>query len=146
MGAYERSGVTVAGGFLAAGVHCGIKKEKPDLAMLYSETDCIAAGVFTKNKVKAAPVLVTKERVEAGNTLRAVVINSGNANACTGKRGMGDALEMARQTASCLGIDALQVAVASTGVIGVPLPMDRVKEGIVAASKSLSPSGGSEAA
>lgn len=142
----KRSGITVPRGFLAAGVHCGIKKEKPDLAVLCSEAACVAAGVFTRNKVKAAPVLVTRERVESEAPLRAVVVNSGNANACTGRKGMEDALEMTKVTALHLGLEPLQVAVASTGVIGVPLPMDRVREGIAAACRSLSPFGGGAAA
>ncbi len=133
-------GVTAPRGFLAAGVHCGIKQRKLDLALLVSETPATVAGVFTTNRIKAAPVLWCQEVVRRG-VARAVVVNSGNANACTGDRGWQDAREMAERTAQALGVPPEQVLVASTGVIGVPLPMDAVRRGIVLAARSLSRSG-----
>ncbi|WP_027717908.1 bifunctional glutamate N-acetyltransferase/amino-acid acetyltransferase ArgJ [Desulfovirgula thermocuniculi] len=139
-------GVTAPRGFLAAGVAAGIKyKGKRDVALIYSEAPALAAGVFTTNRVKAAPVLVTAARV-AGGRARAVVANSGNANACTGEQGIRDALLMARRAAELLHIPEEEVLVASTGVIGRPLPMDLVLEGIGACVRELSPQGGAAAA
>lgn len=138
-------GVTAPRGILAGGTHCGIRKERKDLAIVYSQVPAQAAGMFTANRVKAAPVLLSRERVRGG-VLRAVVINSGNANACTGQRGMADAETMAALAAAALGISNEHVAVASTGVIGVPLPMDCLAGGIPALVGSLSAAGGEEAA
>ncbi|MDW8155219.1 MAG: bifunctional glutamate N-acetyltransferase/amino-acid acetyltransferase ArgJ [Armatimonadota bacterium] len=132
--------MTAPQGFLAAGVHCGIKQRKLDLALLVSESPATVAGVFTTNRIKAAPVLWCQEVVRRG-VARAVVVNSGNANACTGERGWQDAREMAERTAQALEVPAEQVLVASTGVIGVPLPMDAVRRGILLAAQSLSRSG-----
>ena len=86
-------GVTAPKGFLAAGLYCGIKKSKPDLAVVYSQVKAASAGVFTRNVVKAAPVIVTREHLSSGYA-RAVVVNSGNANACTGEQGLADARQM----------------------------------------------------
>ncbi len=133
-------GVTAPRGFLASGVHCGIKQRKRDLALLVSESPATVAGVFTTNRVKAAPVLWCQEVVRRG-VARAVVANSGNANACTGDRGLQDAREMAERTAQELGVPPEQVLVASTGVIGVPLPMEAVRRGIRLAARRLSRSG-----
>lgn len=133
-------GVTAPRGYLAAGVHCGIKQRKPDLALLVSESLATVAGVFTTNRIKAPPVRWCQEVVRRG-VARAVVVNSGNANACTGDRGWRDAREMAECTAQALGIPAEQVLVASTGVIGVPLPMEALRRGIPLAARSLSRSG-----
>lgn len=133
-------GVTAPRGYLAAGVHCGIKQRKPDLALLVSESLATVAGVFTTNRIKAAPVRWCQEVVRRG-VARAVVVNSGNANACTGDRGWRDAQEMAECTAQALGIPPDQVLVASTGVIGVPLPMEALRRGIPLAARSLSRSG-----
>jgi len=141
-------GVTAPAGFTAAGVCADIKGKggtKKDVALLASRVPCTAAGVYTTNLVKAAPVLLTRERTEAGR-LQAVVANSGNANACTGEQGLRDAAEMARLAAEALGISPELVGVASTGVIGVPLPMDRVAAGIAAAAAALSEEGGDDAA
>jgi glutamate N-acetyltransferase/amino-acid N-acetyltransferase len=132
-------------GFRAAGVHSGIKREKPDLALLVSEVPASAAGVFTTNKVKAAPVKYTQRAIAPGRA-QAIVVNSGNANACTGKPGLADAAEMARIAGEALGLDAELVLVASTGVIGVPLPMDAIRRGIPRAAADLSDGGGSAAA
>jgi len=141
-------GVTAPAGFKAAGVAADIKgngSAKKDVALLVSQVPCAAAGVYTTNVVKAAPVLLTQQRTESGR-LQAVVVNSGNANACTGERGMADAAEMARLAAAALDLEPDAVGVASTGVIGVPLPMDRVAVGIAAAAAALSPEGGEDAA
>jgi glutamate N-acetyltransferase / amino-acid N-acetyltransferase len=123
-------GITAAGGFTAAGIHCGIKKQKKDLALLVSETPALAAGVFTTSRTIAPPVHLSRRHLETSQNIYAVIINSGNANACTGDRGMTDALTMASVTAKHLGVSAEQVLVASTGVIGEFLPMDKVVPGI----------------
>ncbi len=124
--------VTTPAGFSAGAVHAGIKTRGDrvlDLGILHSEVSCTAAGVLTTNKVKAAPVMVCQERLPGGKA-RAVVVNSGCANACTGDQGLADAREMTALVASKLGIPEAEVLVASTGVIGVPLPMARVRTGI----------------
>ncbi|KUK10859.1 MAG: Arginine biosynthesis bifunctional protein ArgJ [Clostridia bacterium 41_269] len=138
-------GVTAVQGFKASGLHCGIKRSKADLALIFSEKEATAAGVFTQNVVKAAPVILTMEHLSSGRA-RAVVVNSGNANACTGERGMSDAKKMAELTADALGIKPQEVVVASTGVIGVPLPMDKIQRGIYEAAEKLSADGGPTAA
>lgn len=131
-------------GFRSAGIHCGIKREKPDLALLVSELPASAAGVFTTNKVKAAPVRYTQSVIAAGRA-QALVVNSGNANACTGEAGLANSAEMARLAAESLGLDTDLVLVASTGVIGVPLPMDAIRSGIPRASRALSSDGAAAA-
>src|SRR5215213_1833597 len=134
-------GVTAASGFVAAGVGCGVRDAgRRDLGLLFSELPCETAAVFTRNVVKGAPLVVTREAVETG-AVRAVVANSGNANAATGKRGIEDARAMQALGAETLGIKAGEVAVASTGVIGVHLPMGRISSGIRAASGELGESG-----
>jgi len=126
---------------VAAGVACGVRNSgSRDLGLLFSDRPCVTTAVFTRNIVKGAPLLVTKEAVEGGDA-RAVVVNSGNANAATGKRGLSDAREMQALAAEALGIGAGEVAVASTGVIGVYLPMDRISEGIERAGGKLGADG-----
>jgi glutamate N-acetyltransferase/amino-acid N-acetyltransferase len=133
-------------GFLAAGVAAGIKKNQAkDLALIYSETPAAAAGVFTANRVKAAPVLVSAERVRSGSA-RAILANSGCANACTGKKGVADAGQLSRSVGSLLKINPATVLLASTGVIGKPLPMDLMEKGIPHLVSSLSPDGLGDAA
>jgi glutamate N-acetyltransferase/amino-acid N-acetyltransferase len=123
-------GITSPKGFLAGAISAGIKYvNRPDLGVLYSEAPCAAAAVFSTNKVKAAPVILSQQRLQGGRA-RAVVINSGCANACTGKRGMKDAAQMAELTAKQLEVAADDVLVASTGVIGTMLPMERIKAGL----------------
>src|SRR5215218_3896074 len=138
----ERTGATAAAGFLAAGVACGVRYEgRRDLGLLLSEeVGGAAAVVVTTNVVKAAPLLVTGEAVEGGN-VRAVVANSGVANAATGERGLEDARRMQALAAAELKLEPEEVAVASTGVIGEHLPMDRVEAGIKEAATSLSGDG-----
>ncbi len=136
-------GITAPKGFLANGIAAGIKKRKKDIAILVSEIPAQAAGAFTTNKVKAAPVIWDKQLIASGKTMSAIVINSGNANACTGEKGFSDTRDTASYAAELLsarGIDtsAEQVLVCSTGVIGVPLPMDTVKEGIKTCVSGLS--------
>lgn len=139
-------GVNAARGFLASGVAAGVKYiGKKDIALIYSQSDAAVAGVYTMNKVKAAPVKLTMARAAAGKA-RAVVINSGNANACNGQGGMEDALAMTGRVAGGLNIPGEVVLVASTGVIGQPMPMDRVLPGIDAAIGALSREGGEDAA
>ncbi|MEW6425919.1 MAG: bifunctional ornithine acetyltransferase/N-acetylglutamate synthase, partial [Bacillota bacterium] len=139
-------GVAAPQGFLAAGVSAAIKhKEKKDVALIFSEVPASAAGLFTTNRVKAAPLTVTIPRVKNG-VAQAIVANSGNANACNGEQGLQDALAMAAEAARLLQIPPKHVLVASTGVIGQPLPMERVLPGIAAAVKNLSKDGGSAAA
>jgi glutamate N-acetyltransferase / amino-acid N-acetyltransferase len=119
-------------GFKFAAVEAAVKKPgRLDLALIYSEVPAAVAAVFTVNKVKAAPVLLDEERVKAGRC-RALVVNSGNANACTGPQGLADAVATTRLVAAGLGVAAESVLVASTGVIGVPLPMDRISAAIPA--------------
>ena len=116
-------------GFYADGKHCGLKKKRNDIGMIYSEVPAQAAAVFTTNKVEAAPVTLTKEAVKDG-VLQAIVVNSGNANACTGKQGLKDAIEMQQITARKYSIKTTDVAVASTGIIGKPMNMELIKKGI----------------
>ena len=141
-------GVATAKGFRAAGISAGIKPtNKLDLALLVSDTPAVAAAMFTLNKVQAAPVLVSKEHLaKSGGLVRAIVVNSGCANACTGDIGMADARTMAAEAAKVVGCPAEQVLVASTGVIGVNLPMDKLKSGIPQAFAALSTAHGSQAA
>lgn len=133
---------TTPQGFTASGVACGIKKSsKLDLGILFSQTRCNTAGVFTTNVLKGASLLVTHEYIQDGYA-HAVVANSGNANACTGEQGMKDAYEMAAHAAQLLNVSPQDVLPSSTGVIGVFLPMQWVKEGIDLATQRLDADGG----
>jgi len=131
-------GVCAPKGFLAGGIRCGIKESsrKRDLALIYSHKLCNAAGVFTTNKVKAASVLVSQENIAKGQ-LRAIIANSGNANACTGQAGMEAARRMAQLAADAFSVNPSEVAVASTGVIGVPLPIGVIENSIDSLKASL---------
>ncbi len=138
-------GVSASQGFVAAGLSCGIKKDgKADLALIYSEREASAAGSFTTNRVQAAPVRLSRANLRGGR-LRAVVINSGSANACTGKRGEEDALRMSMVTALELGVKPEMVAVCSTGRIGIPLPTDKIEEGIRGLAREIKAGGNGEA-
>jgi glutamate N-acetyltransferase/amino-acid N-acetyltransferase len=123
-----RGGVTAPLGFTASGVHCGIRKkgEKKDLALIWSETSCSEAAVYTKNKVIGQPLVVTREHLADGKA-RAIIVNSGNANTCTGEQGVRDARRMAEFVSARLPVDARDVVVASTGVIGVPLDVSVIE-------------------
>ncbi len=140
-------GITAVPGFLAAGISAGIKKNgDKDLALIYSSEPALAAGVFTSNRFAAAPVLVSREHLGA-DLHRAVVINSGCANACTGEKGIKDAEKMALLTAKALNLkNSREVMVASTGVIGEYLPMPKIEVGIYQAVTCLSEEGAGKAA
>ena len=139
-------GVTAAQGFVAGGIHCGVRKNKskPDLAMIYSEKPCTAAAVYTRNLVKGAPILVTQKNLADG-TAKAVICNSGNANTCNAD-GVEKAEAMCQLAAKALGIAPQDVVVASTGVIGQVLPLEPIQEGIPELVKTLSPEGSLAAA
>lgn len=131
-------GITAPKGFLASGLNAGIKNQtKKDMAMVFSSTPCAAAGVFTSNLVKAAPVKWDKEIVTTSPYVQAVVVNSGIANACTGAEGLGYCADTAAEAAAALNIPKTAVLVASTGVIGKQLPIDKIKYGVTALSKVL---------
>jgi glutamate N-acetyltransferase/amino-acid N-acetyltransferase len=133
--------VSLPAGFRAAGVPAGLKPSgKPDVGLLVSDVPAAAAGVFTTNRVQAAPVTLTKRHLRKGSA-RAIVVNAGNANACTGRDGLRDAKAMASAGAAALGCATGQVLVASTGVIGVPLDAGAVAAGIRAAAGGLAPGG-----
>jgi glutamate N-acetyltransferase/amino-acid N-acetyltransferase len=138
--------VTSAKGFKAAGIYCGIKKKRKDLALIYSETCCTVAGTFTLNKVKAAPIVISQELVKNGKKVKAVLVNSGNANACTGQAGHQDALTMQKACAQKLGIGQDEVIISSTGVIGQQLPVEKIVEGLDEIIPLLSEEGGLDAA
>lgn len=141
----DTQGVTFAKGFTAAGVKAGIKKSgNLDVAVIYTKTQAVVAGTFTQNKVAAAPVYVSKEVVAIG-TAHAIVANAGCANACTGQQGLDDAHKMAQIAADELGVNADDVIVGSTGVIGVNLPMDKLEAGIKDAVANLSADGSDNA-
>jgi glutamate N-acetyltransferase / amino-acid N-acetyltransferase len=138
--------VTASKGFVASGVHCGIrKKERRDLAIVRSLERATGAGMFTINRVQAAPVVVCKEHLAAAQP-QAVVVNSGNANAATGANGVAHARATAATAAQMLGVSAEEILVLSTGVIGEPLPVGNVLNGVTAAALQLSRSGGGQAA
>lgn len=123
-------------GFRFAGVTCGIKKSgKPDLTLVVAEPGAVAAGVYTQNQVVAAPVVLSRSRTPG--TIRAVIVNSGNANACTGQRGLDDTEQTTRWVADAVGCDPAEVLVMSTGVIGHHLPMERIEAGIAKAQGEL---------
>jgi glutamate N-acetyltransferase / amino-acid N-acetyltransferase len=132
--------VTAAEGFLASGVHCGIRRERRDLALVRSIPPATGAAMFTSNRMAAAPVLVSREHLALAEP-QAVAVNSGNANAATGQRGELDARATAAETARLLGLDAEEVLVLSTGVIGVRLPLDRILDGLPRAAAALSANG-----
>jgi glutamate N-acetyltransferase/amino-acid N-acetyltransferase len=137
--------VTAAQGFVASGVHCGIRRSRTDLAIVRSTERATGAGLFTANRVQAAPVVVSKRHLELAEP-QAVVVNSGNANAATGAQGERDALATAARAGELLGLETEEVVVLSTGVIGVPLPVDRILHCLDSAAASLSLEGGADAA
>ena len=139
------TGVTAPKGFRAAAVEAGIKPGRTDLALLVSDRPCVASGVFTANLAKAAPVLVSAEHLRGGSA-RAIIVNAGCANASTGPQGLADARESTARVADALGCPVSEVLVCSTGVIGVNLPMDKVRAAIPAAVSGLSSEGGAAAA
>src|SRR5687768_5483006 len=141
-------GVTAPSGFRASGLHCGIKANgKPDLSLIVRDSPASAAGVFTINLAKAPPIYLCQDHLAStGGRAVAIVTNSGCANACTGPQGVADAKEMAQLTARALGCSEDHVLVASTGVIGVNLKMDKLRAGIPQAAAALDAGGGAAAA
>ncbi len=140
-------GVTAPKGFTAAGLYCGIRKVKKDIALIKSDVPAAVAAVFTLNKVVAAPLMVDKEFLaQSGHVCRAIVVNSGNANAVTGERGMEDAWRMVRTTAKSLDISENEVLVSSTGVIGQYMPIENIVAGIEQLPALLSIDGSMDAA
>ena len=131
-----KGGITAPKGFFQSGVHCGLKKKKLDLALILSENHVKAAGVFTTNDFKAAPVLICKDYLKASKQ-KCVLINSGNANCLTGKKGIADAVETTRSLGSLIGSKKEEVLIASTGIIGKKMPMSKVKSGLFKLVNSL---------
>lgn len=131
-------GITAALGYTAAGIHCGIKLGKKDLCLVVSECPAAAAAMFTTNQLAAAPVIFDKAQLKKSAYISAIVANSGIANACTGERGLQDCQTMAQKTAQALSIQSEQVLVASTGVIGHYLMIDKISDGIEIAASQLS--------
>ena len=139
-------GITAVPGILASGLHCGIKSTPArDLALVYSSAPATAAGVFTTNRIQGAPVKVSRERLRGG-VAQAIVASSGCSNVCTGEQGLRDAREMTEVVAKHLRIPEERVLVASTGVIGRYLPMDKIRPALPKLVKALSPQGGRHAA
>jgi N-acetylglutamate synthase (N-acetylornithine aminotransferase) len=142
----KANGITAPIGFKATGFHCGIKKsKKPDLALVYSEALATAAGMFTTNKIKAAPVRVCQEHLKNSQS-QAIIINSGNANCSTGKQGIINAFHTAHRLADVLGLDTKNILVASTGIIGKKFPIDKIVNCLTVLVGGLSKDGGSKAA
>jgi glutamate N-acetyltransferase/amino-acid N-acetyltransferase len=148
--AHTRSGVCAPlgfrGGVAAAGIRGDGDETRTDIAVIRSDTPAAAAGVFTRNTVKAAPVVISQLTLRRGTPISAVVANAGNANACTGAQGFRDALVMCTTAGDALDLDPSDVLVCSTGVIGRPMPMDRVIRGVRAAALSMSPGAGGDVA
>lgn len=142
----ENGSVTYPEGFKAAGIFCGLKRKRKDLALITSDIPCPAAGVFTLNKVVAAPVVISREIINNGKPVKAILINSGNANACTGIGGHEDALYSQSHCAKKLGVKNSEVLISSTGIIGQRLKMDKFIEGINSIVPQLSQNGGDDAA
>lgn len=143
---YIKGGVTAPKGFLASGIHCGLKKSnlKKDLALIYSEVPAAASGMFTKNKVKGAPISISKDHL-SNKKAQAIIVNSGNANTCNGTDGLNKAKKMTGLQAKELNLKADDILVASTGVIGVPLNIDAIKSGIPLLTQKLSKEGHDDA-
>ncbi len=141
-----QGGVTAPQGFTAAGMYCGIRKAKKDIAMIVSEVPATIAGVFTLNKTQAAPVLVDKIQLSRSPLCSAIIVNSGNANACTGERGLNDTWQMVKETAKVLNVPESQVMVSSTGVIGQYMPMEKVIPAINELASKLQKDGNKDAA
>ena len=145
--ARPRLGVTAPAGFLASGIRCGIRRDRPDLALVVSEREAAAAAVFTRNRVRAAPVTLSRAALEAsGGRARAVLANSGNANACTGAEGDRAARRSVESLAGLLEVPADRILVASTGVIGQRLPVEPLIDALPRAVKALSPGSAADAA
>ena len=143
----ENGTITSVPGFYAYGCHCGLKSsEKQDICIIYTPEDSVCSGIFTTNKFQAGPVIVTKEQLKKTRNIKAVIINSGVANACTGKLGYKNALKTIDIAGQYLDIDKKNIIVSSTGVIGKQLPMDKIEKGIKKCAGKLSNTGGHSAA
>lgn len=142
----ENGSVTSVNGIKAAGIHCGIKKQKKDLALIYSDVPSNAAGTFTLNKVVAAPLVISKNIIKQQNKVKAILVNSGNANACTGTPGFENALDSQSYCAKKLSINPSEVLISSTGVIGQQMPVDKLKSGVDEIISKISSNGGNDAA
>lgn len=141
----ERGSITSPKGFTAGGLHCGLKKSKRyDIGAIWCDVPAVAAGVYTLNVFQAAPLQVTKDSIAVDQKLQAMIVNSGNANACTGKQGEEDAREMRSTAAKALNIPDHLVGVTSTGVIGQPLPMDKIIDGVNRLPAQLHSQGGED--
>jgi len=141
-----QGGLTAPQGFVAAGMYSGIRKVKKDLGMIVSEVAATVAGVFTLNRAQAAPILVDKAQLKRSSLCSAIIVNSGNANACTGERGLNDAWDMVKATAAAVKVPEEHVMVSSTGVIGQYLPMQKILSAIPVLARKLSRSGSSDVA
>jgi glutamate N-acetyltransferase / amino-acid N-acetyltransferase len=141
-----QGGITAPQGFVAAGMYSGIRKVKKDLGLIVSEVPATVGGVFTLNRAQAAPILVDKAQLKRSSLCSAIVVNSGNANACTGERGLNDAWDMVKATAAAVKVPEEHVMVSSTGVIGQYLPMQKILSAIPELARKLSRSGNSDAA
>lgn len=142
----ENGSITSVTGIKAAGINCGIKKQKKDLALIYSDVPGDAAGTFTLNKVIAAPLVLSKSIIQQKKKVQAILVNSGNANACTGSEGYDNAIKSQNYCAEVLNLKPSQVIISSTGVIGQQLPMENLLKGISIISDKLSTCGGEDAA
>ncbi len=142
----ENGSITNVKGIKATGITAGLKKSgKKDMALIYSEVEAVSAGVFTKNLAKAAPIILDIEHIKNKNT-QAIIVNSGNANSCTGNKGFENAKKMAEITAECLELKSEEVLVQSTGIIGVQMNMEKIGKGIRDVASQLSDKGGADAA
>lgn len=130
-------GVTSPKGFMAAGAHIGVKRKRKDLSLVWSDVPAHVAAAFTTNVMRAAPILWNEKVVAGGKPVRGIVVNSGNANACTGELGMINAEGMAATYADCMGVSKEEIIIASTGVIGVQLPIQLIKQGIESTCQDL---------
>ena len=128
-------------GFLANGMHCGLKRKRKDLALFYSKAKCKCSAVFTTNVVKAAPIVLAQEQLEKTSYIHAVLVNSGNANCMTGERGLKDAKEMVAKAAKALGVPGDAVLVSSTGVIGKPMNLEPIEKALPVLVRGLSRDG-----
>ena len=143
----ENGSITSVPGFYASACHCGLKSSgKPDICMIYSPDGSVCSGIFTTNKFQAAPVIVTKKQLKKTRDVKAIIINSAIANACSGKKGYENALKTIDIAAHQLDIDKKNILVSSTGVIGKQLPMDKIEKGISKCADILSEDGGHNAA
>ena len=142
----DNGSITSVKGFKATGIHCGLKKKNKDLALIYSSVPSVSAGVYTTNKAAASPVFISKAITDAPHKVKAIIVNSGNANACTGVEGHNDALEVQTECAEVLNINANEVLISSTGVIGEKLNVSAITNSLESLKDNLDENGGLDAA